>query len=194
MPDHASTDSAAARRAMVLSQLRPQRVTNAAVLAAMSEVPREQYLPEKFAAVAYGDRPLRLDDGAPVLAPAELGQLLTQLAPTAGQHALVVGRGGDYSAAILRHIGLVVDQAHNADDVLTGSFDLILIEGAVEHLATALARRLAPGGRVGSAIVEDGVTRLAIGRGGSKSISFSSFAEAQVPLLASFSQAPAFTF
>ena len=194
MPDDAIPDNAAARRAMVLSQLRPQGVTNAAVLAAMGELAREQYLPEKFAALAYGDRPLRLEDGAPVLAPAELGQLLSQLAPTSGQHALVIGRGGDYSAAVLRHIGLAVDQAQRLEDVLTGSFDLILIEGAVEHVPASLARRLAPGGRIASAIVEDGVTRLATGRGDGKSIGFTSFAEAQVPLLAGLAKAPAFTF
>ena len=186
--------SAAARRSMVLSQLRPEGVTDAAVLAAMGEVPREDYLPEKFAAVAYGDRPIRLDDGAPVMAPAELGQLLTRLAPTPGEHALVIGRGGDYSAAVLRAIGLAVDSVHTAEDVLTGSFDLILIEGAVEHVPATLARRLAPGGRIGAAIVDSGVTRLATGRGDGKSLGFTSFAEAQVPLLASFSQAAAFTF
>ena len=189
-----AVNSAAARRVMVLSQLRPQGVTDVAVLAAMTAVPREDHLPEKFAAVAYGDRPLRLKDGSPVMAPAELGQLLTQLAPKAGQHALVIGAGGDYSAAVLRQIGLTVDAFATAEEILTGSFDLILIEGAVEHVPAALARRLAPGGRIGAAIVEDGVTRLATGRGDGKSLGFTSFAEAQVPLLASFSQAPAFTF
>ena len=189
-----ATDSAAARRLMVLSQLRPQGVTDAAVLAAMTNVAREDYLPENFAAIAYGDRPIRLADGSPVMAPAELGQLLTQLAPKPGQRALVIGGGGDYSAAVLSHIGLTVDRALTAEDALTGSFDLILIEGAVEHVPASLARRLAPYGRIGAAIVEDGVTRLATGRGDGKSLGFTSFAEAQVPLLASFSQAPAFTF
>ena len=194
-----AVDTSAARRAMVLSQLRPQGVTDTAVLAAMGAVPREKHLPENFAAVAYGDRPIRLADGSPVMAPAELGQLLTQLAPRSGQHALVIGAGGDYSAAILRHIGLVVETAENAEAVIAGSFDLILIEGAVEHVPASLAARLAPDGRIGAAIVEDRVTRLAIGRGakssaGGNSLGFTSFAEAQVPLLASFSQAPAFTF
>ena len=189
-----ATDSAAARRLMVLSQLRPQGVTDAAVLAAMTKVAREDYLPENFAAIAYGDRPIRLADGSPVMAPAELGQLLTQLAPKPGQRALVIGGGGDYSAAVLSHIGLTVDRALTAEDALTGSFDLILIEGAVEHVPASLARRLAPDARIGAAIVEDGVTRLATGRGDGKSLRFTSFAEAQVPLLASFSQAPAFTF
>ena len=189
-----TSDAAIARRVMVLSQLRPEGVTDPAVLAAMSEVPREQYLPEKFAAVAYGDRSLRLDDGSPVMAPAELGQLLTQLAPRSGESALVIGGGGDYSAAVLRHIGLTVDTAGTAEDVASGPFDLILIEGAAEQIPAPLARRLAPGGRIGAAIVEDGVTRLATGQGDGTALAFNTFAEAQVPLLASFSRAPAFTF
>ena len=186
--------SAAARRVMVLSQLRPQGVTDAGVLGAMGAVAREDFLPAKFAAVAYADRPLRLDDGSPVMAPAELGQLLSQLAPRAGERALVIGAGGAYSAAILRYIGLTVDTAASADDSGNGPYDLILIEGAVEQMPASLARRLAPGGRIGAAIVEDRVTRLAVGRGDGKSLGFTTFAEAQVPLLASFSHVPAFTF
>jgi len=184
---------------MVLSQLRPEGVTDGGVLAAMSAVPREEYLPAHYAAVAYGDRPLRLADGAPVMAPAELGRLLTELAPRAGERALVIGGGGAYSAAILRHIGLEVETAATAEIADRGNYDLMLIEGAVEQMPVSLAERLSPGGRIGAAIVEDQVTRLAIGRAvnGSvhgKSLGFTSFAEAQVPLLASFSRVPAFVF
>ncbi len=62
-----------------------------------------------------------------------------------------------------------------------------------------LARTLVPGGRVGAAIVLDGVTRLATGRGakdpaGADTVRFTSFAEAQVPILPGFSSAPAFAF
>jgi protein-L-isoaspartate(D-aspartate) O-methyltransferase len=39
-------DFAAARRAMIDSQLRPQGVSDPAVLAAMASVPREEYVPE----------------------------------------------------------------------------------------------------------------------------------------------------
>ena len=39
-------DFAAARRAMVDSQLRPEGVTDPAVLEAMASVPREQFVPE----------------------------------------------------------------------------------------------------------------------------------------------------
>lgn len=187
-------DFAAARRVMVLSQLRPQGVTDPRVLAAMGKVGREEYLPDHLAASAYSDRPLRLAGGAPVMPPAELGQLLNQLVPRAGERALVIGEGGAYSAAVLRELGLEVDTADSLANT-TGSYDIILIEGAVEQVPATLAERLAPGGRVAAAIVEDGVTGLAIGRAaGPSSVSFASFAEAQVPLLSGFARIPAFTF
>ncbi len=182
-----------ARRTMVVSQLRPQGVTDAGVLAAMGSVPRQDYVCAAAQASAYSDRPLRLDDGSPMMPPAELGLLLSRLAPKPGEHALVYGGGGDYAAALLRHIGLdVVTQDEASEPV-----DLILVEGAIVHLPADLVDRLAPGGRVGAAIVEDGVTRLALGRasaGTAKTVSFTSFAEAQVPLLPGTLSAPAFAF
>ena len=188
-----------ARRVMVASQLRPQGVTDARVLAAMGAVPRQEFLGAGQQATAYGDRPLRLDNGAPMMPPAELGLLLTRLAPLPGEVALVVGAGGAYAAALLRHIGLQVDTADAGEAPGTTVYDIILIEGAIEQLPDALARRLTAGGRVGSAIVEDGVTRLATGRAinnivGDKTVGFTSFAEAQVSILPGFSSAPAFAF
>ena len=184
----------AARRQMVASQLRPQGVTDARVLSAMGAVPREDHVPAKQQALAYGDRPLKLDDGSPMMPPAELGLLLTRLAPLPGERALVVGGGGGYAAALLRHIGLDVETAPDGSNVV----DLILVEGAIEHLPATLTRRLSQDGRVGAAIVEDGVTRLATGRAmassAGQSVGFTSFAEAQVPVLPGFSSAPAFAF
>jgi protein-L-isoaspartate(D-aspartate) O-methyltransferase len=185
----------AARRVMVVSQLRPQGVTDARVLAAMSSVPRQDYVPARAQAAAYGDRPLRLDDGSPMMPPAEIGLLLSRLAPRPGERALVVGGGGAYAAALLRHMGLDVE---TTEDKGSGPVDLILVEGAIEHLPAGVAKRLAADGRVGAAIVEDGVTRLAIGRAAASSsgttVGFTSFAEAQVPRLPGTSSAPAFAF
>jgi protein-L-isoaspartate(D-aspartate) O-methyltransferase len=186
-------DFAAARRVMVLSQLRPQGVTDTRILSAMGRVAREEFLPDHLAASAYSDRPLRLAGGAPVMPPAELGQLLNQLVPKPGERALVIGEGGAYSAAVLRELGLAVDTADTIDTT-AGAYDIVLVEGAVEQVPPTLGQRLVPGGRVAAAIVEDGVTRLAIGRAAGASVSFISFAEAQVPLLSGFARIPAFTF
>ena len=66
-------------------------------------------------------------------------------------------RGGAYSAALLRHIGLTVDTAATPDDATRAPM-IYLIEGAAQQLPEGLAGKLVPGGRIGGAIVEDGVT------------------------------------
>ena len=187
-------DFTAARRAMVLNQLRPQGVTNLGVLAAMGTVPRESFVPEGMRAATYSDRSLVLDGGAPMMPPAELGILLDALDPKAGERALVIGFGGAYSAAILEALGLDVVRVESDAPSGRGTFDVILVEGAVAALPDWVAELLAPGGRVGAAILDKGVARLSIGRGKSGAIGFKSLADAQVPPLPAFQARPQFTF
>ena len=78
-------DYALARRAMVDSQLRPEAVTDRAVLAAMGSVERERFVPEAARALAYFDRPLKLAEGRAMMPPAALGRLLSEAAPAAGK-------------------------------------------------------------------------------------------------------------
>ena len=187
-------DYSAARRAMVLNQLRPQGVTNASVIAAMASVPRERFLPDAMRASAYADRSLLLDGGAPIMPPTELGVLLTALAPTAGERALVVGGGGAYSAAVLEALGLSVTRSDADAPAGRDQYDLVLIEGAVEQFPGWVAGRLAPGGRVAAALIDGGVARLSVGRCTGGSIGFSSVADAQVPPNPAFAAKPVFTF
>src|SRR5215211_6185483 len=86
-------DYAAARQAMVDSQLRPEGVSDPAVIAAMSLVPREQFVPDEQKLLAYIDRSVPLGEGRALPAPAVLGLLLTALAPVRGERALLVGAG-----------------------------------------------------------------------------------------------------
>ena len=187
-------DFAAARRAMVDSQLRPQGVTNPAVLAAMASVPREQCVPEAMLAMAYGDRPLDLGGGRALMPPVALGNLLTELAPVAGETALLVGSGNDYAAKVLEAIGLRVDVADGPDAAAGSGYDLILIDGAVDDVPAALVARLAPDGRLGAAILDRGVTRLAVGRVANGALGLRRFADADVPPLSQFARPRVFTF
>lgn len=178
---------------MVLNQLRPQGVTAPAVLAAMATVPREQHVPAASRDVSYADLPLATEAGAPIMAPAELGRLLNRLAPRPGERVLVVGPGGSYSAAVLAAIGCAVDRV----DALApgkGSYDLVLVEGALPALPDGVERLLADGGRIGLAVAERGVTRLATGRAHGGAIGLDRFADAAVPALVSAPPAPAFQF
>lgn len=188
-----SSESAQARKAMVLNQLRPQGVTDPAVLAAMAAIPREDFLPAALKASAYGDRPLLLVDGSPVMAPAELGRLLTRLAPRAGETALVIGKGGAYSAAVLEALGLSVDRADSAGSA-SGQYELVLVEGALADLPPQIPALLAPHGRVGAAIDDRGVTRLSVGQRERKNVAMQSFADAQVPMLPGAARPAAFVF
>jgi protein-L-isoaspartate(D-aspartate) O-methyltransferase len=186
-------DFTAARRAMVLNQLRPQGVTNPTVLAAMGAVPREEFVPAVLRGGAYADRSLIID-GAPMMPPAELGILLNALDPEAGERALVIGSGGAYSAAVLEALGLEVTRTDSAAPSASHVFDLVLVEGSVEEVPEWVAALLAPGGRVAAAILDRGVARLSIGRGDRDGIGYRSLADAQVPPLPGFEARPQFTF
>jgi protein-L-isoaspartate(D-aspartate) O-methyltransferase len=208
-------DYSAARAAMVDSQLRPQGVTDPAVLLAMSAVPREQFLPDQSRPLAYVDRAVAIGPGRFLAAPAVLGQLLTQMAPGRGQRALVVGAGTGYSAALLAAMGLEVVAVESAPELagkarelgiaLIGGpleaghregapYDQILIDGAVELIPDAIIAQLADGGRLGTALVDRGVTRLIVGRKSGDAFGYLSIGDAGVPALPGFTRAKAFTF
>ena len=204
-----------AREAMIESQLRPQGVTDPAVLHAMGSIEREKFLPKHTRPLAYADRAVAIGDGRFLAAPAVLGQLLTQMGPHTGQRALVVGAGTGYSAAVLRHIGLDVTAVETSPDlaaqarankirVIEGSleaghakkapYDQILIDGAVEFIPDAVVEQLADGGRLGTALVDRGITRLIIGRKAAGAFGYLSIGDAGVPALPGFSKPRAFTF
>lgn len=208
-------DFSVAREAMVESQLRPMGVTDPAVLAVMGRVRRENFLPSHTRPLAYVDRAVAIGEGRFLVAPAVLGQLLTKMRPEAGQRALVVGAGTGYSAAVLSEIGLEVTAIESDSDLaafareqgvelieapLDGGYaanapyDQILIDGAVENLPDAIVEQLADGGRLGTALIDRGVTRLVVGRKVGGAFGFLSIGDAGVPALPGFSRPKAFTF
>ena len=208
-------DFAAAREAMVESQLRPQGVTDPAVLEAMRRVPREKYLPAHTRPLAYVDRAVAIGPGRFLAAPAVLGQLLTQMMPESGQRALVAGAGTGYSAAILSAMGLKVVAVESDADLAAAArdnkvkivegpleeghaagapYDQILIDGAVEYIPDAIVDQLADVGRLGTAIVDRGITRLVVGRKAGNAFGTLSVGDAGVPALPGFSRPKAFTF
>ena len=208
-------DFGAAREAMIESQLRPEGVTDPAVLEAMGRIPRENFLPSDARSLAYVDRAVPVGEGRFLPAPAVLGQLLTQMRLEPGQRALVVGAGTGYSAAVLSAMNLQVD-ALECDPALAKTsrklgtntiegpldeghaagapYDQILIDGAVEHIPDGLIDQLAEGGRLGGAIIDRGVTRLVVGRKAGGAFGTLSIGDAGVPPLPGFSRPKAFTF
>jgi protein-L-isoaspartate(D-aspartate) O-methyltransferase len=208
-------DFSLARRAMVDSQLRPEGVTDRDVLAAMSKVAREDFVPAEARALAYFDRPVKIGAGRSMMPPAALGKLLNALGPRAGERALVVGSGTGYSAALLRSIGLDVVALESDRSLASAAaaagvetsvgelemgwakgapYDLILLDGAVEEIPAALVKQLREGGRLAGAVVERGVSRLVIGMAAGGALGRRSIADADVERLPGFERPRAFTF
>ncbi len=103
------TDFAAARRSMVDSQVRTSDVTDLRIIAAMLELPRERFVPQSDAALAYLDRdiPLRAPGVAPgrcLLKPMVLAKMLQAAGVRASDHVLDVGCTTGYSAALLARL------------------------------------------------------------------------------------------
>jgi protein-L-isoaspartate(D-aspartate) O-methyltransferase len=208
-------DFAAARWAMVESQLRPQGVTDPAVLDAMGSIPREQFLPSHTRPLAYVDRAVALNETRFLAAPAVLGQLLTEMKLQRGERALVIGAGTGYSAAVMSAIGLdvtaiesdaellaaakelrvdVIDAPLDSGHARNAPYDQILIDGAIEEIPEAIVDQLAEGGRMGTALVDRGITRLVVGRKSGIAFGYFSIGDAGVPALPGFSRPNAFTF
>lgn len=207
------------RRAMVASQLRTTGTNDPRVLAAMGEVPRERFVPRDRTPLAYADALVPLKPGRDLNPPMALGRLLTQAAPRDGEKALLIGAATGYSAAVLaRLVGSLVaveedaELAAQARAALAGTsvtliegplaegsrsgapYDFILIDGAVEFVPDSLIGQLRDGGRLAAAIVEQGVTRLAIGRKAGEGFAMAAFADAASAVLPGFAKPRTFVF
>ena len=185
------------RRSMVDSQLRTSGVTDAWVLTAMGNIPREDFVPITHRSTAYMDRSIALDDGS-VLNPAVSTALLLQAADVrADDHVLLVGKEDGYVAAILRSRvnALVCASEDNVSSAQSAApFALIIIDGAAEELPSALVNLAADGARLVTGIIEGAVTRLAKGYVHKGKIALKSFEDSEIAPLQAFARKPEFVF
>lgn len=178
-------DGFGARRAsMVVSQIRTNNVTNEAVIEAIETVAREDFVPEHLRGIAYVDDDIALEGGRCVIEPRVLARMLQNVGPDAGSHALVVGAGTGYAAAVLSRLARtvvaeesVVAHAETAAGILEaqditnvvieqgplleaaaehGPFDIIVFAGAIAHVPTNLVDFLEQGGRAIAVVAKAG--------------------------------------
>jgi protein-L-isoaspartate(D-aspartate) O-methyltransferase len=207
------------RRAMVSNSLRTTGVNDPRVLAAMGAVERERFVPPERVAAAYADNPVPLVGGRELNSPLALGRLLTEAAAEDDEHVLVIGAATGYAAAVLdRLAGSVVALEEDADLFAVaqtrlaetgvklvhgalvdgypddGPYDLILIDGAVEFIPDAIVAQLKDGGRLAAAMLEDGVSRLSIGRRAGEGFGMAAVSDKQAATLPGFTKPRMFTF
>lgn len=167
--------SPAAQR-MVDEQLIPRGVTDAAVLRAMLEVPREEFVPARLRSSAYADRALPIGREQTISQPLVVAEMTQALALRPEHTVLEVGGGSGYQAAVLSRlcarvvsVELEPELAERAAATLrrlgyenvevaigdgsagwpaAAPFDAILVACAVPDLPPALLAQLRPGGRI----------------------------------------------
>jgi protein-L-isoaspartate(D-aspartate) O-methyltransferase len=118
-------DFAAARRTMVESQLRPNKVTDRRLLAAMGELPRERFLPPARQPLAYMDAAPEvwpaIDGALPryLLAPVMLARLIQLASVEATDSVLDIGCATGYSTAVLSRLGNTVSAVEVEPELAT---------------------------------------------------------------------------
>lgn len=96
------------RARMVEEQLRSRDITDEAVLAAMSVVPRHRFVPEAVMLEAYDDRPLPLGHSSTISQPYIVAYTLQAARVRRGHRVLDVGSGCGYQAAVAAELGAFV--------------------------------------------------------------------------------------
>ena len=216
-------DFAKARTAMVDGQLRTNRIDDPAVLAAMSDVPRERFLPKALHGVAYTDEDLPLADGQFLIEPLALARLLQAASIQSSDVVLVVGCTTGYAAAVVSKLAATVistltDQATReqiqpllddleADNVVTAitadpiagdaeqaPFDVILVIGSLAALPTSLVDQLGDRGRMVAIIGEGRVGRGVITTKVDGVVAERVLFDARIPALAGVEKSVDFAF
>jgi protein-L-isoaspartate(D-aspartate) O-methyltransferase len=102
---------------MVADQLRRRGIRDQRVLDAMASVPREQFVPNVPASVAYDDRALPIDAGQTISQPYMVARMTELLRVEAGDRVLEIGTGSGYQAAVLAHLGAKVTSIERHADL-----------------------------------------------------------------------------
>jgi protein-L-isoaspartate(D-aspartate) O-methyltransferase len=208
------------RRRMVDSQLRTNSVTDARVLWAMAEVPRERFVEPRQAASCYRDTAVPLGGGRALNPAIATGRLLDAGRVATGDRVLLVGAATGYVAALLGLMGAVVtalesdgvllSRARAALDRVAGvelvegplaegwaagaPYDLVYVDGAIDRVPDAFGPQLVEDGRLVGAVSDRGVSRLVEGRRAGSALGLVPFAEFEMATLPGFAPEPAFSF
>jgi len=101
-------DLADARQRMVEDQLQQRSISDPAVLAAMSRLPRHLFVPANVRPEAYADTALPIGYGQTISQPYIVALMSSLLGVNPGDRVLEIGTGSGYQAAVLAEMGTEV--------------------------------------------------------------------------------------
>jgi protein-L-isoaspartate(D-aspartate) O-methyltransferase len=165
-----------ARERMVRDTIEARGIHDERVLAAMRQVPRDQFIPHEVRARAYADSALPIGFGLTISQPFIVATMTVASHAKRGDRILEIGTGSGYQAAVLaalgcevytieidedlakrtravfRHLGLRTIQFRTGDGYFgwpdAAPFDAILVTAAAPAVPPPLLEQLKPGGRI----------------------------------------------
>lgn len=164
-----------ARFNMIEQQIRPWDVLDQRVLDVIGQIPREDFVPERYRKLAFADVRIPLGHDQVMMNPNVEGRLLQALAIKPTDKILEVGTGSGYLSACLAHLGasvvsvdIIAEFAEQAGTRLTQHginnvrlfngdasqdwddepFDVIALTGSLPTLPDSWRQRLALDGRL----------------------------------------------
>ncbi len=208
---------------MVNCQIRPNKVVDEAVVAALGDVARERFVDEALRGVAYVDADLPLGGGRFLIEPLVLARMLQAAEIRPADRVLDIGCATGYSSAVLARLAasvvalesdaaLAAKAAANLRALALGSvtvvtgplnrgcpergpYDVILIGGAVAAIPDAIRRQLADGGRLCAVVAaERGAGRVRLELRSGRSVTGRDICDAAAPLLHEFIAEKGFVF
>jgi len=170
------TDFTCEREAMVERQLKRRGIGEQAILDAFLAVPREAFVGDAQAHLAYGDHPLPIAAGQTISQPYIVGLMIQAAEIGRGDVVLEVGAGSGYAAAVISRIARKVIGIERVPELVRSArerlqrlgfnnvaivagdgtcgwpaeapYDAILAAASGSHVPRPLIEQLAPGGRI----------------------------------------------
>lgn len=161
---------------MIREHLLGRGIRDQAVICAMREVPREEFVAEELAELAYEDHPLDIAEGQTISQPYIVAYMTEALELSATDRVLEIGTGCGYAAAVLSRIvakvytverlaglansarqrleklGYTNIVVHEGDGTLGWSdhapYDAIVVTAGAPHVPKTLREQLVTGGRL----------------------------------------------
>jgi protein-L-isoaspartate(D-aspartate) O-methyltransferase len=164
-----------ARLQMVNQQVRGWNVYDEDVLAMLRQIPRENYVPSGFEALAFADTAIPLPHGEHMMTPTQEGRLLQALGLSGSENVLEIGTGSGFMTACLATLASHVTSVDiHADFVAAagqrlaeadfdnvslirmdatrelpdGHFDAIAVTGSIQSFDPRFVEALSPHGRL----------------------------------------------
>lgn len=216
------SDPAQARSNMVEGQLRPNQVTSAALIEAISSVNREKFVPKGLSGVAYIDEDIEVVPGRFMMEPMVFARLVEVANVKPDDLVLDIGCVTGYSTAVFCRLAEAVVGLEETDElvematsILTeeacdnvavvkgslneglaaqGPYDLIFINGQVDDVPQILLDQLAENGRLICILNEGGIGKAVIISNRDGVMGKRIVFDASVPDLGAFSKKQSFTF